>query len=181
MRKPTPEDIFETGGKKKNKIRKALLQNVLFVDPGLGGTGWAFYPELSRKEFKKPKSWGALYIPQGLWEDRVDGYGACFYEATRSLDVNWLLIEIPNLWGGSAKSQASASGGNLTKLAYLAGALSQSVDAIPILFYPQQWKGQLPKKVTEKRLKRVWPKCPKGLVDHTYDALAMGLAAQIGL
>ena len=97
------------------------------------------------------------------------------------LEPRWLLIEIPNLWGSSAKSQASASSGNLTKLAYLAGALSQAIPAVPILFYPMQWKGQLPKDATERRLKNVWPKCPKGLVDHTYDALAMGLAAQVGL
>jgi hypothetical protein len=169
------------------------LGHVLFVDPGLGGTGWAFF-RMIRTLFPKtappfkPECSGVLKIHKGEYEGSWLQHSSCVIAAFRGLlsayKPQTVVLESPALWSGNAISHASAiSGkdgepGDLFKLAYLLGGLGTAVADLtgnqPVLVMPYEWKGQLPKEVILERLDS-WGIKAK---DHEADAIGMGLAAQ---
>ena len=171
-----------------------MFKRVTFVDPGMGGTGVAFFPEISTKASNQPlvspevtscfngkrsTSWDLQ-----CWEIVSQVMG--FISSTKSENV---VIEMPALWTGSATSMASAThkGKNkknepadLLKLVLLVGALSHEIYSVyrktPILVEPMIWKGQLPKPVTDARVTELTGLKIKK--DHESDAIGMGLSAQ---
>lgn len=169
------------------------LTNVLFVDPGLGGTGWAFF-RMIRTLFPKtvppfkPECSGVIKIPKseyvGSWLTHSSSVVSAFRGMLSAYKPKTVVLESPALWSGNATSHASAiSGrdgepGDLFKLAYLLGGLGLVVVEVtgdqPILVMPYEWKGQLPKEVILERLDS-WGIKAK---DHEADAIGMGLAAQ---
>lgn len=162
---------------------------VLFIDPGLKGTGWAFFPRIYRKAAKKtaglPAQSGVLHAKDGgHWIARAEEIRSAFRGVLAAVRPQWVVIEQPMLWLGSATSQASATHakagepGDLFKLAFLVGLLSgvvrDATNANAVLVMPHEWKGQLAKDHVLERLADFGLK-PK---DHEADAMGMGLAAQ---
>lgn len=70
------------------------------------------------------------------------------------------------------------------KLVFLVGGLGHVArrvsGVLPVFITPEEWKGQLPKKVVLARLAKAFGKDRK-FRDHEADAVGMGLAAQGGL
>ncbi len=159
---------------------------VLFVDPGIMGTGCAYWEKIIRSKKKKmadaPKVSFRLNpkdrkIP---WQLRSDAICAWFCGIVDHLSPKIIVIEFPELWSSSAASQASAGRGDLFKLTYLVGAFGeicrQVTNGRPVLISPAKWKGQLTKKAVHARIKRALggTKYP----EHIADAVGMGLAVQ---
>ena len=151
-----------------------LLNDVLTVDPGLMGTGWALW-----RNKKSPVGTGVLKTEHGKsaisWEERShrisDGFSALLVTYTPKLVV----IEFPGLFGADATSYAAASKGDLFKLTYLVGNLGvlvhrigSKVETLP----PSKWKGQMPKDVVDRRIMRA---IGKKYPNHIGDAVGMGL------
>jgi hypothetical protein len=194
----------------KGRRKVAEMRPTVFVDPGLGGTGFAFFPAFctdcgyKSNQATAPGAIGVIHGSDGAWECSVRDITGEFqgllaavreeYNVRGKVDV---VFELPELWGGSAKSLTAATNGHdgepasLFKQTYLVGALAQVAQSVsgnlPILISPQEWKGQLPKDAVEARIMSVlelqdiyWHdgKKRKKLRDHECDAVGMGLAAQ---
>jgi len=166
---------------KKPEWAKDLLLNqpTLFIDPGLGGTGLAyFYPVTGM-----PLRTFARASGKGEWLTRVFEQTEWYSYVLCDLATlpTQIVIEYPKMFGGSASSYASVQRGDIGKLTMLCGALAQLSHTLNrrtpriTLVHPDVWKGQLPKNVVLRRIKAYWGlDCP----DHIGDAVGMGLAAQ---
>ena len=150
---------------------------MIFVDPGLGGTGWASFPIPGGA----PNCFGVLRGGKGPWETQAHDICQGFIGVLNALRPKAVVMEFPTLWSGDMKSFTSASRGDLFKLSYLIGGLAEAAweccPQHPKLITPQEWKGQLPKEVVIKRILREWPDLEK-IPNHAADAVGMGLAAQ---
>lgn len=165
-----------------------LKGNFLFIDPGLGGTGWALFDGLciraGKPVPKPPIQWGTFTDTRGAWLARARRIAAAVAGLCHAYSTDlWLILEWVRLWGGSAKSQAGAGSGNLFKLAALTGMLAAAAPGgrCPLLIPAERWKGQLPKRVVYDRVTQAWGEEFVGINEHALDAVGMGLAAQGGL
>jgi hypothetical protein len=161
-----------------------IFDRILFVDPGLEGTGWAFfkYIDTKAKQAMRPADF-AQYISKvksPRFESKAEDICDWFSGVCACLKPKTVVFEMPELWSKSVKSQASAASGNLFKLVYLVGGLGHVVHmsciSLPVLVNPSVWKGQLPKDVMQRRIQRAFDLSKLG--EHEADAIGMGLAAQ---
>ncbi len=89
-----------------------------------------------------------------------------------------VVCELPQEMGG-AKGEAALRSGSVRKLTYLVGLLggmcrAGGVDFQPV--EPMQWKGQVPKAVTLRRVARHFPSVGLGDLRHdVVDAIGIGL------
>jgi len=86
-----------------------------------------------------------------------------------------LVIEMPEVWGGF-KAAMSTKTGVLHKLFFFVGALWQwgrERQLSPVLIPVREWKGQLPKEVTRKRVEDTFGIKTKNT--HEADAIGLGL------
>ena len=155
----------------------------IYIDPGLGGTGWAYFSSHSccSETPELPNAYGVLRgHAKETWIQQSNTIRHAFSFLLEKYTARQCVIEFPCLWSGSGLSQASASRGDLFKLAYLCGSLAAmcGIRGVRVeLPSPQDWKGQLPKDVVIKRILRFFP---EGTIikDHEADAIGMGIAAQ---
>jgi len=163
-----------------------FIQRALFIDPGLVGTGYAYYPELylsgNKAHFEPPVRFGNVYPKKrSRWELKSQELCAWFDGFTNGIKPNVVIIEFPELWVNSTKSFTATVKGDLFKLTYLIGGMGDIVRRNGVynlvLVTPMEWKGQLPKKVVESRIKKRFPKL-ENVDDHSADAIGMGMAAQ---
>jgi hypothetical protein len=152
----------------------------LFIDPGLGGTGWAFFTDgaFTNSGVLKPPS-------RESWQHQCHSLAGMLRGVIVACKAERVILEMPALWGGSATSYASATHhakpgepADLFKLTYLVGVLGdvawQATSALPKLVHPEEWKGQLPKDAVKARIAKRLPDYDFG--DHEADAVGMGLA-----
>lgn len=160
---------------------KAEWSRMLIMDPGITATGYAFWETLVRPGPCMPTAYGIQLgtSRRRTWEDRAEALCAWFEALMEHHKPIYVVLEFPGLWASSAKSFASASNGDLFKLTYLVGGFGEivrrSIMKKPILVTPQQWKGQLSKKIVQKRLEKV---LHKEFEDHEADAVGIGLRIQ---
>lgn len=178
----------------RDRDREAhAIQEALFVDPGLGGTGWAFFEAISTKAEKgreiRPSASGVLKVPKpaiegGSWLHHSAAVAAAFQGLLAAYHPRLVVLEQPGVWSGSAKSYASAATGtdgetgDLFKLSYLVGQLGWATKLVlgifPVLVMPYEWKGQLSKELVKERLEAYGIEAR----EHEADAVGMGMAAQ---
>lgn len=176
--------------KGNNRTGKSL-DRVMFVDPGLQGTGWAFFnritayrpPQVRRDAYVDGVGYedsGVYFCKGRQWEGRSADICAWFRGVINAYSPRIVVIEMPSAWSGSAISMSSVASGDLFKLTYLVGGLGQVVIdcgcRLPVLIKPAEWKGQLPKNVVIKRIRARIPRLKPS--DHEADAIGMGLSAQ---
>lgn len=168
------------------------LDRVVCIDPGLGGTGWAFWARLGHVEpgdpALSPKETGVLRPPKGeRWQNQCHSLAASVAGMLRGFNAGAVVLEMPEVWAGSATGMASATHSakegepaDLCKLLYLVGVLGAAVfgsgAGLPILISPKEWKGQLAKDAIARRIMAALPGA--SFRDHEWDAVGMGLAAQ---
>jgi hypothetical protein len=180
--------MFPVRGQRKDKS----LSRVMFVDPGLTGTGWALFETIkcnagvsgARGYFEGPRFRGVLRPKKSVqWEGRAAVIAAWLEGVIASSQPKVVVIEWPQVWQ-TQSGQGSIASGSFSKLCYLCGTLAEVVRraglVAPVLVEPSRWKGQLPKATVLKRIRRRFPKLGT-LPDHEGDAVGMGLAAQGGL
>ncbi len=177
--------MFPKRGKRKNE----KLENIMFIDPGLGGTGWAFYsilPTNGKRNPQCPHSSGS-FKPKGSadWQTKAEAIWSWFEGHLATFQINALVMEAPEAWLTDSTGLASVQRGDVFKLMYLIGGLADIARRrgirVPIILAPREWKGQLPKAVTEKRVRKAFSQsewAPQTKTSHEMDAVGMGLAAQ---
>lgn len=162
-----------------------LISNteVLTVDPGLGGTGVAFWNVIPRGKLfplmspAHTECFNSKMAKNVSWQIRASDIANQFESYIKRFEPQEIVIEFQELWTGNQKSMASASAGHLFKLTYLTGMLGQIsyefLNHQPVLVTPNEWKGQLSKGAVHCRIKRAF-----GLDydEHIADAVGMGLA-----
>lgn len=180
--------MFPKRGKRKNE----KLENVMFIDPGLDGTGWAFFEWLvinGKRNALSPHSSGSFKPKSSVhWQTKAEEVWSWFEGHCATYQIKVLVIESPEAWLGDAIGLASIQRGDIFKLMYLIGGLADVARRrgirVPVMISPREWKGQLPKDVTKKRVKRAFDNkkwCPQTSTTHEFDAVGMGLAAQGGM
>ncbi len=165
--------------KKIKKSYSSQYTRILTVDPGLGGTGWAYWDNFSSKvkPFIPPSNWGILNCDKGSWQERSIKIAYQFRSVLIETGANYIIIEMPELWQ-TGKSMASATSGDLHKLIYLIGQLSifsHNMHGAPRLILPREWKGQLDKPTVIHRIKKL---LGLNINSHAADAVGMGLSLQ---
>jgi hypothetical protein len=160
------------------RFRRLPKMTVLtFVDPGLGGTGWAQWLGITHAHpdiLGPPTYVGTAHgkVTGGRWLNAVHNITMTVRTVLEQSHV--VVMEFPALWA-SAVSAAAGAKGDLFKLSYLCGALSAQTGAVLVLVSPSDWKGQLPKDVVAQRVRRYWRTLPK-MSNHAMDAVGMGLS-----
>ena len=168
------DEMFIPGG-------ECRWEHVLCVDPGLGGTGLAYWDAVTRPCLKaaerRPDNTDLLTAPAHQdWVWRADWYMIYFGNELRRMRPRHVVIETQEVWAGSPTSMASAAAGDLFKLTFLTGVFGGEVLAYGAqlhLVAPGTWKGQLSKAATHRRIKRA---CGMDYGEHVADAVGMGLA-----
>ena len=161
------------------------LGRVLCVDPGLGGTGLAFWSSLSgsTRASLEPLATQVLKGPASgkyTWVYRAKEISFDFRISLIALKPQKVVFEVPGLWAGSAKSMASATRGDLFKEAMLVGMLMHAALELEgcdiYTVTPLEWKGQLSKQAVDNRIVRALGR-RRTFPNHVSDAVGMGLAA----
>lgn len=145
------------------------MRHNLTIDPGLSGTGYAVWDE----------DWNLLSNGVVNGGNKKKGYQIISELSKKLKDYTFYIakvfIELPAKFSG-AKGEMVANQGGLVKLSMFAGSLEQKfldmgydVVMVPVI----KWKGQLPKEVVIKRIKRLLPKAQA--TSHDWDAIGIGL------
>ncbi|GAG10075.1 unnamed protein product [marine sediment metagenome] len=167
----------------QNKIinlkERGTWPRVLTGDPGIGGTGWAYWLEIARPcEPSLPLLSDAKTTSKTGFE-AVEILWNWFDGLVDVLRPETVVMEFPKLWSSSGVSQGSAAKGDLFKLTYLIGGygriVSERTRKPMVLISPAGWKGQLPKKVVDARIKLA---IGKKYRNHESDAVGLGLSLQ---
>ena len=180
---PTTQQKKDARRKTKRKKSESVFAKVLFVDPGLGGTGFAYFDHIVTGGTKPeaPKKFDMYSSKITDWEKKSLDVALWFESIFFTLKPNHVILEFPEFWEMSLKSNTAVRGGGLFKLAYLTGTLGmvsfQRTKKEPTLIAPRDWKGQLPKDSVKRRIQLRFPQL-EGIRDHETDAIGMGLSAQ---
>ena len=161
----------------------------LSIDVGINALGWALWNAESWKECIAPIETGIIRVGRNKgigWEIKLQRVSS---QLNDNLIVphrpKYLALEYPELWSGSAKSHAAAKhDGGLLELAYACGV--HAADARRngakkiILIRPTAWKGQMPKIIAARRIRRAFPSSEvvQETESHAMDAIGIGLAAK---
>ena len=161
--------------------RNVLGEKVVIVDPGSDGTGWCLWDFdcLVDGEAPVPVEHGVLKSSKNSWHERMADISRQFCDETLATIScpDRMLLEWPELWAGSARSQASGASGDLIKLSALCGALEMAAiwrcAQVSLFISANEWKGQLTTTAVNARIKRA---NGKAYPNHASDAVGMGLA-----
>jgi hypothetical protein len=161
---------------------------ILSIDPGLSGTGWAYWRKDQEHDSDAPYEAGVLMVPNNKrLEDFVTRSkhlaDKLYNIADRLYDIrdsgsDIVICEFPNYQDSGSRSMGWRSG-DLQRLTFLTGVIAQRFDDcefVPV--EPFKWKGQLPKHVVEDRIrKRLGGKTCRtlGVKSHAWDAIGIGL------
>lgn len=147
------------------------MKTILGIDPGIAGTGWAIIQTAPLLLVES----GVLKGPSNDdWEQRGLIIAGKLKTIQHDYKLRECFIEYPSLFQ-SSHGQMVARKGDLVKLAWFTGVLSgklRNANLVPV----HEWKGQLPKKVVEKRIKKILgdSQCWK-LKSHDWDATGIAL------
>ncbi len=153
-----------------------MSDRVIFIDPGIGGTGYAiwFYGEFSSYE-----SGDTLYGPNEYGIINCKDVNVQLEKFKRMIAYFrplLMYIEDAAFMTGSLKGQAAARTGSVVKLAQYIGRLQQICQELRVtteLISVMKWKGTLPKKVVWDRIFKVLPDLKAK--SHALDAIGLGL------
>lgn len=165
---------------------RKTIERLLCIDPGTGTTGWAIFELDPAKNPELVESGIYKTSKKGDWIKHIDEILSRFDGRNIGLEVSIVLIEQPRIFM-SGKGQASNNSGAIMKLMGLVFALRQyfldvykyhfalraadkeiKVHLVPV----NRWKGNAPKHITAKRVKRYWGHA--GQDDNETDAIGIG-------
>lgn len=143
------------------------------LDPGTKRTGWAYWQDDRLVEWglitAKDISTTGWWLRSQLMSHRVMVQAMKFDPAV-------VLSEFPQEMNGGRGAVALASGA-VRKLAAFVGMVEGRLSTQDIrleVVEPMTWKGQLPKDITVKRVRRDYPQVPADLYSDVYDAIGIG-------
>ena len=143
------------------------------LDPGLMGTGYAIWD--CQWRFQKAGIIKCSHEHKDEdWVERAEDIRFQLRRVVLQNNVNSGWLEYPAYFA-SAGGQMVAGRGDLLKLTFLTGILYTTFEdayLVPV----NQWKGQLPKDVVEKRVRKILGKKIADYSSHAIDAIGIGLA-----
>ena len=170
-----------------------MIDNLVTVDPGFDGTGWAYWSKLRQdEEFEHtmrgtgihPRETGVVKLSKAdgekHWMTRAvmisSQFGAKLQELVPKEGARaTVMVELPEFYSGSAVSHAASVKGDLTILTALSGMILRvawdcgwNAGALS----PTEWKGQMNKKALKARIGRTLGTVYR---NHEADAVGMGL------
>lgn len=150
------------------------------VDPGLIGTGIAIWRDFARDSV--PYKISVLCPSRKLpWLARCHILKQKLLTVYEQYNVCRVYCELPAYFGSSAVGHAAAQRGDVVKLTFAAGMAAAAIWEFGGDFETVEinaWKGQLPKEVVERRIRRLIG-YKDGFGDkiktHAWDAVGIGL------
>lgn len=137
------------------------------IDPGTNGCGWAVWGSDWTLKY-----YGVLSSGSKNWDIKRDEIAKKLKKIVTNYGVTKGYIEEPQKFHGTFGNMV-ADRGDLVKLSifvgYVEGYLGIEMERVRVL----DWKGQLPKDVVIKRIKRLMPKTRAK--SHDWDAIGIGL------
>lgn len=155
-----------------------MKYNVMTIDPGISGTGIAFWDE---KQFYDQR---VDSVDKNYWIRPIKAFILSFKDQDKYIEAlkkvaNLNKVKIAFIEDAShmegAKGHMVSSSGNLVTLAEFIGRMKEMFYREGIncqLIKVANWKGNLPKEVVWRRIKRVWPACTAE--SHALDAVGIG-------
>jgi Holliday junction resolvasome RuvABC endonuclease subunit len=146
---------------------------ILSIDPGVD-TGYALWTRNGRSwAFIKAGEWKGSR--KNHWEAKLDYCVRSFIDTIRNEEIAFVVIEQPFQAFNAANESQS-----IVKLCILAGAYLGALAAINTvcaykLVQVQEWKGQLPKEICHRRIRKLLPRLDKKYSHNTMDAIGIGL------
>lgn len=138
------------------------------IDPGSTGSGYAVWDS----RWKLLRNGIILPDKDAEWEEGAYQVVAKIAEVSGRNCCSEGYIEYPAFYQAHGACGVANSGA-LVKLAWFVGLVCGSLPFPPHLVTVGSWKGQLPKKVVEKRIKRILPGVKA--TSHDWDAIGIGL------
>lgn len=157
--------------------RRSTTTRLLCIDPGTRKMGVAIF-ELDGKgrTGRLLKCFVETVVKKHKWQDRIDMMAGKAIEICNREKPDRVLIEEPRLFLSTRKGQAASNSGAVLKLVGLvycmAGALGVVKDREVVMVPVQQWKGNVPKEITQRRVVKYWG-CRSG-DDNITDAVGIG-------
>ena len=158
-------------GKKRSELTANYPLRTMTIDPGFGGTGWAYWLGNAYPIYGVIKEKAG--IKKGTDEIRITLMVREFRNILKYYQPTRVVLESMQLWQ-SLMSQTSAARGDLFLLQTLVGAYASTCIFQDIEFEfrtPTQWKGQLSKEALRARISMInacrYP-------DHAEDAVGIG-------
>lgn len=145
------------------------------VDPGLHSCGWAVFEGFG----KLPLNAGLIRprLPQSApLLERAREIGSSVADVARAWRVSKLWVEFPVSYG-----QGDSRADDIFRLCACIGAIAAVAGGDVEEVFVRDWKGQLPKTVVIKRIKKILgiEACARlGLKDDMWDAVGIGLYKQ---
>lgn len=137
------------------------------IDPGTNGSGYAIWD----KKWKLI-TFGVLVAGCIEWEDKMEDIAKKLRTLVLRHKIKKAYIEKPQKFHGTFGNMV-ADRGDLVKLSifvgYVKGYLRIPVESVDVI----SWKGQLPKEVVIKRIKRILPDVKA--TSHAWDSIGIGL------
>jgi Holliday junction resolvasome RuvABC endonuclease subunit len=152
----------------------------LSVDPGLTGTGLAFWRDRDWKKQVPPVHVQNLTVGyKGEWYERASRLSGEFHAVVAPRKIVRVYIEWPIFFQGSVKGHSATVKGDIYKLCYLIGCYGEVCASLDIpleLVNVGVWNGQLSKEVVWEWVKRRIPDVVKlNPESHSRDAIGIGL------
>lgn len=159
--------------------QRLLTHNLMAIDPGLQGTGFAIW---HRTNLVVPRICGVLRSRHGKgpWLRRVDDISTQVLDLCVYHSIGHVVCEMMEMHQ-SARAKMAWGGGDLQRTLVLIGTihgLTRRHTPKFTLTPPSEWKGQLPKSVTISRVRKCLGKhaCIKlDIKTHAWDAVGIGL------
>ena len=149
-----------------------INMNILAVDPSVNNVGLAYYKTAGLMEATLET---ALFHPEKGAILQKKGNQLIRFLHLKGWKPDKLIIEYPQ-WEGSQRGAIAAQQGYTLDLAYLCGMLvgwSGLGSKDIFLPTPRNWKGNLPKKATEHRVKEKFGFVTSQISEHEFDSVGL--------
>jgi Holliday junction resolvasome RuvABC endonuclease subunit len=158
---------------------------VVSIDPGSIGIGIAVWDQPNWFDLVTPKVCCVIDYKEEVYPERIFNMCDSLYYILEPLNIWSVHIEKVGYFD-SHLGQTAAKSKSLEKLVASYGAILQTIHWLGVKsediyeHEPNEWKGQLPKKIVEDRIKKLLPGIEKmdGLKTHAWDAVGVGLYAK---
>jgi hypothetical protein len=163
-------------------IMKRDRSNRASMDPGGTGAGLCIWPEEEWNQCLPPVWMQNVYPVRrvGPWLDRTMSVLSQIADHLDNFKPSHLYCECPQFFEGT-RGMASAGSGDLVKLCLFTGGIIEVCrvrDTRLHLIDVNEWKGQLPKDVVERRIYKRLPQLEGVISAHVVDGVGIGLYAK---
>lgn len=151
-----------------------LGYKVLCIDPGLKTTGWALFKVNDLHDEGRYIESGVIVRPRQKcdWMFRLDNVRLKIRNIVEAKKATKVVIERPQVFL-SGKGQAAQNSSAILKLTGLVFAIYGTLSEVDVMLVGvTKWKGQTPKRITQRRIMKHWKVLCK---DHNEaDAVGIG-------